>query len=155
MVSVQVSQQPTQVSVETETNLINVTKPAVVEVQVDAVGIQGAKGDKGDSGASTIANVAGLQAALDSKLAVQSAEFKVQALQGYSSTRTIINEDTDGNVSQIQTRDLTETVLLLTQDFSYVGGNLSAIVYTNGRTNATLTKTFSYSGGTLVAIEVN
>lgn len=71
------------------------------------------------------------------------ADFVANALVGYPSHIKIIDEDVDGNVSQIQVKDLTGTVLLLTQNFSYVVGELSAIVYTNGRTGATLQRLFT------------
>lgn len=131
------------VSITQEQIQTNILQPPTVDVVVDAIGIQGAKGDKGDTGASTIAEVVGLQAVLDSKLAIQSAEFKVQALQGYRSSVKNIDEDADGNVSQIRTWDLTETMLLLTQNFIYSSGQLSAIEYINERTGERLYRPFT------------
>jgi hypothetical protein len=82
---------------------------------------------------------------------LSTADFKTQALSGFPLPHTEFDPlDQDGNITAIKTWDSTsKTTLLLTQAFSYVDGNLSAIVLTNGRTGATLTRSFNYTAGEL------
>lgn len=128
---------PTSITIEPETNQIDITEPAAIDVQIVAIGIQGPKGDTGAAG-------------------VGSDEFKLQALQGYASDNLKeIDVDVSGNPLQIRVWNGAATILLLTQAFAYTLGDLSEIVYTNGRTNATLTKTFSYLNGNVNEIRTS
>lgn len=99
-----------------------------------------------------------VQGVVDS--AIVSARDFVAAAMANSATGGVYEGSTDfsqpgGVLTQTRTYDRPAgpgRVLLLTKDFTYSGGVVSQILYTNNRTNATMTQSFTYSSGAVANI---